>query len=144
MTLRPLPPLLLIGLALSCGGGSRSASMSFADFKATLERMKTPFEEPCPECHQSGKVLDPDTGNEVKCPTCEGTGMRKGVRGPTVADFEAAFGKPERVESRPADLVWEYWFFPCREGTVRLPAFLDEQPGDEVRVVTGEPELIRR
>ena len=89
MTLRPLPPLLLIGLALSCGGGSRSASMSFAD-------------------------------------------------------FEAVFGKPDRVESRPGDLVWEYWFFPCREGVVRLPAYLDEQPGDEVRVVTGEPELIRR
>lgn len=144
MTPHRLAPLLLIVPVFSCGGGSKSASMSFDDFKAALEKMRTPFEEPCPDCHQRGKVVDPYSGNEQQCRTCGGTGIRKGVRGPTVADFEAVFGKPERVEEKPTDLVWEYWLFPCREGTVRLPAFLDEEPGDQIRVVTGKPELIPR
>jgi len=102
--------------------------------------MKTPFEAPCDVCR--GKpTADPDAGEEGPCGACEGTGARKGVRGPTLEEFIAAFGEPAGREKFPGDLIWSVWLFPCREGRVRLPVYLDEAPGDAIRIVTGAPTL---
>jgi len=133
-------PLLALALA-SCGSSSKTAGLSFEEFKARLQSMKTPFEGPCRDCEGTGKLADRETGAEKRCETCSGTGIRKGIRGPSLAEFEAAFGKPEREESPRSDLIWEQWHYRCREGKVRLPAYLDEETNDVIRVVTGEPVL---
>jgi len=135
-------PVFCFALA-SCGGSSsKTSGMSLADFEAKLEAMKTRFEEPCTACKRTGKVPDPERETQVACTECSGTGTRKGVRGPTLAEFRAAVGEPDREEGKPGDPIWEYWHYRCREGTARLPVYLDEEEGDEIRVVTGEPELL--
>jgi hypothetical protein len=102
--------------------------------------MKTPFEAPCDAC-EGKPVVEPETGEEGPCTACGGTGRVEGVRGPTLEEFIAAFGEPALDEPRPGDLIWRDWYYPCREGRVRVPVYLEEEPGRPVRVMTGKPEL---
>ena len=131
--------LCLIGL--SCGSSSKTAGVTFEEFTERLEAMKEPFERECADCAGQGTVMDDASGEEKACETCGGTGVVKGIQGPTLEAFRAAFGEPEEQERRPGDLIWELWYFRCREGRIRLPAFLDEPMGEPIRVVTGKPEL---
>ena len=128
-------------VVLSCGGGSaKTAGTTFEDFKAKLESLKKPGKVLCTECDGYGNYRDPDTGEQKACPKCKGTGYCDGIVHPSQEDFEAAFGKPDKQEKK--DINWSYWFYPCKEGTIRLPARLIEPRGEPIRVVTGEPELI--
>ena len=54
----------------------------------------------------------------------------------------AAFGKPEKEEDVPGDRIYEYWYFPCDEGTIRLRFYLIEKQGDVVRVVRDKVKLL--
>jgi len=122
----------------SCGGDSPTSGKSLEEFSRALEGMKTPFEGPCDVCNGE-PAPDPDAGREGPCPACGGTGKVRGMRGPTLEEFTAVFGEPVATAKRPGDLIWQVWTFQCREGRVRLPVYLEEEPGDAIRVVTGEP-----
>jgi hypothetical protein len=102
--------------------------------------MKTPFVAPCDAC-QGKPMVDPETGEQGPCAVCGGTGRVRGVRGPALEEFIATFGEPALDEPRPGDLIWRYWHYPCSEGRIRVPVYLEEEPGQPVRVMTGKPEL---
>ena len=102
--------------------------------------MKSPFEAPCDVC-QGNPAVDPETGEKAPCAACGGKGVVKGMRGPTLEEFTEAFGEPALDEPRPGDLIWRHWYYPCSEGRVRVPVYLEEEPGQAVRVMTGEPAL---
>ena len=134
-------------LLTSCGcgekGSAKTKRMTLADFTAKLESLKTPHEAECTTCDGTGRVVDEDRGVRVACPTCKGTGKYKSQRGPSLDDWNQIIGQPDKQEDKPGDLIWEWWYYRVQEGTVRLPAFLNEEQGDVVRVVTGEPELMK-
>lgn len=140
----PLLCVLCAGLLLgACGGSSPTTGMSFEEFQKKLQAMRKPHKRPCEDCGGEGTVADPATGARGPCPACGGKGTIEGFRGATLAEFEAAFGAKLKEENKPGDLIWSYWFFRCRDGLVRLPAYESEEKGDEIRVVTGKPELVK-
>ncbi len=143
--LRHLCVALLAVVLVSCGCGSkgsrRTKGLSIEDLKAKLESLKVPYEGECIACNGTGKATDDETGRQIACPECKGTGQIKERRGPAVEDFYKAVGEPSKREDR--DLIWEYWYYKCSEGPVRILAFEDEQQGDIARIVTGDVELVK-
>ncbi|NQT53763.1 hypothetical protein HQ576_17030 [bacterium] len=131
-------------LLAACGGGKKDApktgGLAFAEFKAKLEGLKKAGEMPCTACDGAGKVTDAD-GNETPCPKCSGKGVVGGPLPPPQKDFEAALGKPSKAARKPGDLVWDYWYYPCQEGTARLTVRRIEPRGDTIRVIVREAEL---
>jgi hypothetical protein len=149
--MRPLPKLIclpLLALALgSCGGEDSPAKthqMTFEQFKTKLASLPRADHILCNHCGGTGEVVDPDDYRQtIECPECDGSGTLEGDFPPTWTDFVNAVGRPERQERKEGDFIWRYWYFPCQEGTIRLPAYREERQGDTIRVVTGEPELLK-
>jgi len=134
--------LLAIALA-SCGGGKapKTHGMSRDELKAKLKGLRKPVEGICLACDGTGQRAAGPDGRLVPCKDCGGKGRCTMERGPALDEFYKVIGEP--VERKKKDLIWEYWHYPCSDGMVRVPAFLDEQRGDVVRVVTGEPEPVK-
>lgn len=135
--------VLLISCGCGSGGSARTRGMTFEELKAKLESLKTPHETECTTCGGKKFTVDEDRGVKFKCKTCEGTGILKTQRGPSSEDWYEAIGLPDKMEDRPGDLIWEYWYYRVEEGTARVHAFLDEQRGDVERVVTGQVDLLK-
>jgi len=132
--------LAVILASCSCSGKpSGKTGMTVAELEAKLESLKTPYSGDCEDCGGTGKVLN-DDGVQVACPGCKGTGKIEDTRGPAVEDFYEAVGRPFKTENR--DLIWEWWYYKCSDGKVRIEAFEDEKQGDIQRVVTGKVEKI--
>ena len=140
--LRPVCLVLLAIALVSCGGKSaKTKGLSIDDLKAKLKSLRKPIEGMCNTCDGSGKAMDERRGAQVTCPDCKGAGRRTVERGPTREEFLKIVGKPLKSEDK--DLIWEYWYYKCKEGTVRILAYEDEPLGDVARVVTGEVELVK-
>lgn len=139
-------PLLAVILC-SCGGEDSPAKthgMTFDEFKAKLARLPRAKEIMCDRCAGTGETVNSENYREtIKCPKCGGDGTLEGDFPPTWKDFVEVVGRPERREPKEGDPIWRHWYFPCEEGTIRLPAYREERQGDTIRVVTGEPELLK-
>lgn len=145
--MRAIAHLCLAGLCLlvaSCGCGEKGArytgGLTVEELKTKLESLRVQYEGECTECAGTGKILDEETGREIPCPECKGTGQVKEMRGPALEDFYKAMGEPAKTEDK--DLIWEWWYYRCEEGPIRIEAFIDEKQGDIARVVTRNIELI--
>ena len=144
--MRVLAHACILGLAvllISCGcGGKKSGKtgVTAEELEAKLESIKADYEGECTDCDGTGKVLNED-GRQVPCDACKGTGQVKEKRGAPVEEFYEVVGVPTKRERR--DLIWEWWYFTCRDGQVRIAAFEVEERGDIARVVTAEVETIK-
>jgi len=146
-SLKALCVALLCLAAASCSCSSKSAKtkgLSIDELKAKLKSLVKPIDGVCITCDGSGKMLDDNRGIQITCPDCQGKGTRVMDRGATLEEFYKVIGEPLRQENKPGDLIWEYWYYQCSEGLVRVNAYLDEPRGDAVRVVTGDVELVKQ
>jgi len=133
---------LLCVILVSCGGKSaKTKGLSIDDLRAKLKSLRKPVDGMCTTCDGTGKTVDQRSGAQVTCPDCKGTGRRVMERGPTREEFIKTVGEPLKREDK--DLIWEYWYYKCKEGTVRILAYDVEHRGDVARVVTGEVELVK-
>ncbi|MFW6164174.1 MAG: hypothetical protein ACODAJ_15510 [Planctomycetota bacterium] len=146
--MRVIAHLCLVGLCLlvaSCGCGKKGArhtgNLTVEELKTKLESLKKPYEGECPTCLGEKTVIDQETGMEKPCPTCGGKGIYKRERGPGLDEFYKIIGEPAKTEDK--DLIWEWWYYYCEEGPVRVEAFINEEQGDIARVVTRNVELIK-
>jgi hypothetical protein len=144
--MRVFAHVCIVGLAVllvSCGCGGKSSGrtgMTTDELIAKLESMKSPHEADCEECGGTGKAAD-DESSRAPCPVCKGTGKVQTTRGPGLEDFYETVGVPTKTENR--DLIWEWWYFKCTDGRVRIEAYEVEERGDIARVVTGKVEKIK-
>ncbi len=135
---------LLCAVLWSCGSGDgpKTSGMPFEEFQAKLKALGSQGDVACEQCDRTGKVTNED-GERVACPKCGGKGAYAGTKPPTQREFEAALGKPAHTERKPGDLIWRYWHYPVKEGTAVLPVRRIEPRGDAIRVIAGQPELVK-
>ena len=137
--------VLLAATLVSCGcggkGSRKTKGLTLAELQAKLDSLKKSHEAECDACAGKGRVMDDDRGIQVVCRTCKGTGKIQTQRGPTTEEFMELVGEPIKTEDR--DLIWEYWYYKVKEGTVRIHAYYVEERDDVERVVTGKVELLK-
>ena len=155
--------LICTVLFLSSCGDSERSSMTFAEFKATLERLQKPVEGECADCDGTGFLFwKPGDGPSAKlvkkppkaisdipdmtdssrkpgevykdeCSSCSGSGVAKGLRFPTLREVEAALGTPLKKQEISGRTLW---YYQCTDGTIQVEVNLRGE-----QVVFGDPNL---